>query len=619
MINTITGNYTLEVNDSWRLLNLQEIYLQCNTSLGAVNIDLFEIINLAGFWNVKIYITDISNNASVNNIVVNASGSDIIDSTGTTSSIINVNGGSLELQVVGDTQWLCLEGNTSGGGGGIGGTNYVFVRANGTDLQNAAELQAAYVTAQGMSPSATNRVSVVTAPGKYNFGSSPFVMNTQHIDLVSLDGNRSVIFNSSNTSGTISVTANNVFIKGVDVSSSNKNFTIATNLNLLRVENCKGGDFSFGGDTSMSGANIITVSGTFLNCEGGAGSFAGYDGIASGIFINCVGNCALFGFNGSFGGDGTASGTFTECVSKGNSFGGSLGLGATGVFTRCVNNPPGSSVGTGGFGIGGFASGTFINCRAQSGSFGITANGVFIDCQAGANAFGDNLASGIFTNCQAFSNAFGGNGTASGTFTNCVSGFISFGGFNDASGIFTNCIAGDNSFGGANIVGASGVFTNCVAGNNSFGGVDTMGGSNGIASGIFTDCISGDNSFGGSAGTASGAFTNCQAGITSFGGVTGISSGTFIDCVASDTSFGGTATGVFTNCLSGLGSFGGGGSAAASGAFTNCVAGDLSFGAFGTLDGQLYFCRLTTGLFPTVSGAGRTIYCIDGSNNTNNQ
>jgi hypothetical protein len=108
MIKTITGNYTLNVDDSWRALNLQEIYLQCNTSLGAVNIDLFEIIDLDGFWNVKIFITDISNNASVNNIVVNASGSDIIDSTGTSSSTINLNGG---LPLGGNYSGLGVAGN----------------------------------------------------------------------------------------------------------------------------------------------------------------------------------------------------------------------------------------------------------------------------------------------------------------------------------------------------------------------------------------------------------------------------------------------------------------------------------------------------------------------------
>ena len=115
---------------------------------------------------------------------------------------------------------------------GLGGTQYVFVAANGTDLQNAAELQAAYVTAQGMSPSITNRITVIAAPGSYNFSTANFVMNTDYIDLVSLDGNKSIVFNGSNT---IEITTNDVFVRGVDVGTLN--FTIANSLNLLRVEN----------------------------------------------------------------------------------------------------------------------------------------------------------------------------------------------------------------------------------------------------------------------------------------------------------------------------------------------------------------------------------------------
>jgi hypothetical protein len=37
------------------------------------------------------------------------------------------------------------------------------------------------------------------------------------------------------------------------------------------------------------------------------------------------------------------------------------------------------------------------------------------------------------------------------------------------------------------------------------------------------------------------------------------------------------------------------------------------------LSGQLYYCRLTTGAYQTVSGAGVTRLCLDGSNVENNQ
>jgi hypothetical protein len=133
--------------------------------------------------------------------------------------------------------------------------------------------------------------------------------------------------------------------------------------------------------------------------------------------------------------------------------------------------------------------------------------------------------------------------------------------------------------------------TNCVGGNESFG---TFG----IASGTFTNCVGGAFAFGGD-GTSSGVFTNCAGGDYAFGGS-------------------GTASGTFTNCVGGIESFGGSGGTA-SGTFTNCTGGSDSFGGEGTLTGKLYYCRLTSGAFETVSGGGITRYCIDGDNVANNQ
>jgi hypothetical protein len=389
---------------------------------------------------------------------------------------------------------------------GLLGTQYVFVQANGTDIENAIELQAAYdlaitkiTTAQILSapydfplqnvsgifsiydfsgavpvliegqfytfnvegadmlgevvsissnqyfvefPTAftynggtirvytpeTVKSTVIAAPGNYNFENGNFIMDTEHVDLVSLDGNRSIVFNGH---GAIAITANNVFVKGVDVLS--KTFSISTNLPDLIVENCKGE---------------------------GEGSFV-ENGISSGTFINCQGG------NSSFSGIGTASGTFTNCQGGLYSFGGQ----------------------------GGIASGTFNDCKGEGNSFG--------------GAFG---------------------GTASGTFTNCQGGSQSFGSDGEAPGIFTNCQGHIFSFGGQ--------------------------------------------------GEASGTFINCQGGQSSFGGQGGIASGTFI----------------------------------------NCQGGADSFGGFGgTLSGKLYYCRLTGGLFINVSSGGKTILCIDGDNNQNNQ
>jgi hypothetical protein len=271
--------------------------------------------------------------------------------------------------------------------------------------------------------------------------------------------------------GTISVITNDIFVKGIDVGV--KNFKIGDDLSLLKVENCKGGVFSFGGDPTF-GENPITVSGTFIDCTGGFRSFGTY-GTASGTFTNCHG-----GFR-SFGANGIASGTFTNCHGGFDSFG---------------------TYGT--------ASGTFTNCIGGDYSFA-----------------GNGTASGTFTNCIGYDYSFGANGTASGTFTDCVGGYSSFGTYGTASGTFTNCQGGIGSFGTYGT--ASGTFTNCQTESQSFG-------KNGIASGIFTDCQSGIDSFG-SQTTASGTFTNCTGGFGSFGGIGGTLSGKLYYCRLTEGTF----------------------------------------------------------------------------------
>jgi hypothetical protein len=261
-----------------------------------------------------------------------------VDTTERRSALINAQSQAYTMQDIIDTV-----------PGGLGGTQYVFVMANGTDVENAAELQAAYTTAQTMSPSSSNRITVIAAPANYNF-SSNFIMGAEYINLVSLDGNRSIVFNGT---ATIQITANDVFVKGVDVLS--KKFTIGDALSLLRVENCKGGQYSF--DVGVGG----TVSGTFTDCTGGNNSFGGYSGFAgggtaSGTFTNCTGG------DFSFAGAATASGVFTNCTGSVYSFGGGGGT-ASGTFTNC-------SAFLFCFGSAGTASGTFTNCTGHTSAFG---------------------------------------------------------------------------------------------------------------------------------------------------------------------------------------------------------------------------------------------------------
>jgi hypothetical protein len=256
----------------------------------------------------------------------------------------------------------------------LSGSNYIFVEANGTPTQNALLLSASYVAAKDLTLTSINRFSVLVAPGKYQF-TSDFILDTQYIDIVSLTGEKDVYLIGT---GSISVTANDVYVRGIDV--GNNNFEIATNLNLLKVKNCKGGDESFGGTPDPLPGNPaspgITVAGTFIDCEGGNYSFGG-NGSAYGTFINCIGGSTSFG--------NMCNGTFTNCVAGDESFafGGDI---EGGTMENCVG-------GADSFAPVGFikVDATLKNCTGGSNSF---ASG--IDPIDGL-LFGCRLTSGNFT------------------------------------------------------------------------------------------------------------------------------------------------------------------------------------------------------------------------------
>ena len=153
------------------------------------------------------------------------------------------------------------------------------------------------------------------------------------------------------------------------------------------------------------------------------------------------------------------------------------------------------------------------------------------------------------------------------------------------SGTFTNCTGGDYSFGSNGGGLASGTFTNCTGGNYAFGGDE------GTASGTLTNCTGGDSAFGGYYGTASGTLTNCTGGDYSFGGY-GTASGTFKDCTGGTLAFGGdgTASGTFTNCTGGILAFGGFGGSA-SGKLYTCR---LTAGTFQTVQARAFTVTIAT-------------------------
>jgi hypothetical protein len=343
---------------------------------------------------------------------------------------------------------------------------YILVRANSSPENNATELYNAYVFAQGQDPAISNRFTIIASPGYYEFGDT-FIMNTQFIDLVSLDGQRSIKFSSVNPVGTIRIQADNVFIKGVDV--GNKNFQIDSNLNYVICENCKGGDYSFGGSSTEEN---LEVTGRFLNCEGGNFSFGGKNR-AMGNFIDCKGGGYSFGGNTSSGGGSLASGNFINCTGGSFSFGGGRRGEASGNFINCKGGD--YCFGGGSDGVGSnISSGTFRNCIGRTYSFGgefSTASGIYIDCKADANSFGSasSTSSGSFYRCVAGARSFGGlNGEFIGRSYFSVGGNSSFGGETGGSGSLSGQLYYTRLLGETfSAVVGDGVTRYCIDGNNS--------------------------------------------------------------------------------------------------------------------------------------------------------
>ena len=479
-------------------VNNDDCILYCDTSSGAVTINLIDIPS--NFWSTqyKLYVVDNSNNAATNNITINAPTGFTIN--GSASLVLSVNGESAIVRISGNTTYICEISNSGGTATPFEGTNWSFVYGNGSHTANATQLQSAFTSAKTKTPngsplSATNRFTIIVGSGYYQFASN-FLVDANFIDIVSLTGNADVIFSGA---GTIVVSTTNTFIKGIDVTTKNFTLTDGSALNnTIICENCKGGNGSFGenvdisgtflncvgGTNSFGGNTLGSASGVFTNCTGGAGSFGGFGGIAGGVFNNCVGGQYSFG-----GGGGTADGTFTNCIGANYSFGTS-GT-ASGVFKYCkgINESFGG-------GSGGSSVGTFINCEGGENSFGggdntSLSSGNYSYCKGGDGSFGGNgaTASGNYEYCDGINGAFGGNGGA-------------------ASGVFNYCNSGNNSFGGDSTTGgtASGEFNYCKAGTNSFAGSSLTGGT---ASGQFTNCIGDANSFGLN-GTLTGKLYFCR-------------------------------------------------------------------------------------------------------------
>lgn len=473
-----------------------------------------------------------------------------------------------------------------GGGGSIVGENYVLVYATDDWRTNGDELLAAYALAKTLTPNGSpisfdNRVTVVCYPGYYDLRDKSLDITEDYIDFVSLTGNCDVKLKNSLSFSINIIAPNDVFIKGIDTLWINQPFLITTVTFLTHIfEKCKGGDGSFGyylsGDATWG--NRVEMGGTFIDCEAQSNSF-GSNYIASGNFTNCI------ALDSSFGGSDSS------IVEPGN---------ATGTFINCV-------AGQFSFGVGGTCSGNFLNCKGDDHCFGYSSNDVsgayFENCIGRDSCFlnfngvdlGGTTVTATLINCTArdysfFANYIGGSEI---TFTNCIANDFSFNySVNSPISVIKNtfysCKGNDDCF-NFNVAGYElQTYYNCE-------GKDFCFGNNGTS--YHYNCLGNDNCFQNGSGASNGYYENCKAKSNSFGDIT--SFGTYIKCIG------------LSNCFGSINGI-------ANGNYKYCTVKDDSFASAGTLNGKLYYCQMENTLFNTVSGAGRTFYCV-GNNTPNNQ
>ena len=115
------------------------------------------------------------------------------------------------------------------------GRNHLLVIGDNTLEHNALELKQTIDLAKQILPnrvarSATNQMNIMVAPGNYSFGATKLVLDTPYINLVSLTGNCDVLIDG------ISITGNNIFVRGIDTGTNAFSITGTG----VTAEKCKG-------------------------------------------------------------------------------------------------------------------------------------------------------------------------------------------------------------------------------------------------------------------------------------------------------------------------------------------------------------------------------------------
>jgi hypothetical protein len=112
MVANISGTYDLQYQVDWSQVQLNEIYIVCDTSLIPCTVILPRITAMQGFYNLKVYVSDSSGNAAINNITIKSWAGNTINAL--SQLVINTNLGSCACLVVNSMQWLGAKSFTDG-------------------------------------------------------------------------------------------------------------------------------------------------------------------------------------------------------------------------------------------------------------------------------------------------------------------------------------------------------------------------------------------------------------------------------------------------------------------------------------------------------------------------
>lgn len=380
---------------------------------------------------------------------------------------------------------LALVKEMIGDGAGLEGTNYTFVRGNGTPTENAEEwnevvLAAGYmprylgssygfpyqfqfkkgmtfynegdqkyyrVNSDMLAPNmdalllnstevteeeATNtRVTIIVAPGEYDPGSG-YLGLLSGINLVSLTGEADVKVKKFDVCSTISPfsdsSVTHCHIKGIHFTSDD----YVNPDESMVYEKCKH-DYGFKLDTSDPDTEY-TCEATYIDCEAGNNAWKGR---RLGKYIRA--KCGNNSFNKCLG-------YFEECEALDNSFM------ADKINPGDTNSPA-----------------KFIRCKANDFSFISNYDGAYFEeCKAHDNSFSCGEGSSLFVRCEGNDNCFSAQTSSDafrGTFISCNVTGDSFKGYNNGSIYF--CTFSPGSTGSFPPICDYGSCVSCINGDGS--------------------------------------------------------------------------------------------------------------------------------------------------------